>query len=53
MRQWMFFTALNKLVPMHAQPEIEIEGLDLPETGVPGYSGFQLASDEARLRLHW
>jgi Amt family ammonium transporter len=34
---WVFFRVLNRIVPMRVEPEVEIGGLDIPETGVPGY----------------
>ena len=34
---WVFFKVLNRIVPMRVEPEVEISGLDIPETGVPGY----------------
>jgi Amt family ammonium transporter len=35
----VYFLA-EKLVGNRVAPEVEIEGLDLPEMGVPGYAGF-------------
>jgi Amt family ammonium transporter len=47
---WLFFTALNRIVPMRVAPEMEREGLDVSETGVLGYPDFQHHSEEGRLR---
>ena len=38
---WVFFTVANKFLPMRVPPEVELEGLDLSETGVVGYPEFQ------------
>ncbi len=34
---WLFFKLADRFVPMRVQPETEVEGLDVAETGVPGY----------------
>jgi len=34
---WLFFKLIDRFVPMRVQPETEVEGLDIPETGVQGY----------------
>jgi len=34
---WLFFKLVDRFVPMRVQPETEIEGLDIAETGVQGY----------------
>ena len=35
----------EKLVGNRVSKEVEIEGLDVPEMGVPGYGGFQMDKD--------
>ncbi|HWD93422.1 MAG TPA: ammonium transporter [Verrucomicrobiae bacterium] len=39
------YFAVEKLVGNRVTVEVEIEGLDLPEMGVPGYSGVQMDKD--------
>jgi Amt family ammonium transporter len=34
---WLFFKLADRFIPMRVQPETEVEGLDVAETGVPGY----------------
>jgi Amt family ammonium transporter len=34
---WAFFKALDRVVPLRVEPEAELGGLDIPETGVLGY----------------
>ena len=41
---WVFFTIANKFLPMRVPAEVELEGLDLSETGVIGYPEFQHAN---------
>ena len=41
---WVFFTVANKFLPMRVPAEVELEGLDLSETGVIGYPEFQHAN---------
>jgi ammonium transporter, Amt family len=36
---WVFFTMLDKKVPLRVEPEAEITGLDVSEVGVLGYAG--------------
>jgi ammonium transporter, Amt family len=43
---YVFFKILDKIVPMRVTPEVEIEGLDIDETGVLAYSGFTISSTE-------
>jgi Amt family ammonium transporter len=43
---YLFFKILDKLVPMRVPPEVEIEGLDIDETGVLAYPGFTISSAE-------
>lgn len=38
---WLFFKWIDRLVPMRVQPETEVEGLDIAETGVQGYPDIQ------------
>jgi ammonium transporter, Amt family len=39
------YFAVEKMVGNRVSVEVEIEGLDLPEMGVPGYSGVQMDKD--------
>jgi ammonium transporter, Amt family len=39
---YVYFRAMNKVVPMRVSKEVEIEGLDMPETGVLAYPEFDL-----------
>ncbi len=39
---WVFFTILDKIMGMRVSPEVELEGLDLAETGVLAYPNFSL-----------
>ena len=41
---WVFFKVAGKFLPMRVPPEVELEGLDLSETGVIGYPEFQHAN---------
>ena len=50
---WAFFRVLDRFIPMRVQAVVELEGLDVPQTGVPGYAGFQLMSEETSFRPHW
>ena len=50
---WAFFRVLDRFIPMRVQPMVEVEGLDVPQTGVPGYAGFQLMSEEAASHPRW
>jgi Amt family ammonium transporter len=34
---WVFFKALNRVMPLRVSPEVEIAGLDIPEMGLAGY----------------
>ena len=38
---WLFFKLVDRFVPMRVQPEAEVEGLDILETGVQGYPDVQ------------
>jgi ammonium transporter, Amt family len=42
----LFFKILDKVMGMRVTPEVEIEGLDIDETGVLAYPGFTLSSAE-------
>jgi Amt family ammonium transporter len=37
-----FFKLSDKIVPMRVKPEVELQGLDLPEMGAMGYPDFEL-----------
>ncbi len=39
-----FFRLANLLAPMRVRREVEVQGLDVPETGAPGYPDFELKS---------
>ena len=41
----MFFKVLDRIVPLRVAPEVEIGGLDTPETGVLGYPGSDRIGD--------
>ncbi len=41
---WIFLKIAEKFIPMRVAPEVELEGLDIPETGLVGYPDFQLVS---------
>ena len=41
---WVFFKLADHFVPMRVLPEVEIQGLDIPETGVQGYPDTQSRS---------
>ncbi len=43
---FLFFKITDKIVPMRVSPEVEIEGLDIDETGVLAYPGFMISSTE-------
>ncbi len=34
---WVFFKVLDRIIPLRVEPEVEMGGLDTPETGVLGY----------------
>jgi ammonia channel protein AmtB len=34
---FVVFTVVNKVKSMRVSPEVELEGLDVPEFGLPGY----------------
>ena len=57
---WVFFKACDAVVGLRVAPEVEIEGLDIPEMGalaypdfslVPSHSGGALASPTASARM--
>jgi Amt family ammonium transporter len=37
---WLFFTLQSKLMPLRVDPEVELAGLDMAETGVLAYPDF-------------
>jgi Amt family ammonium transporter len=39
----IFFKALNAIIPLRVSPEVEMEGLDIDETGVLAYPEFALS----------
>jgi ammonium transporter, Amt family len=41
---WIFLKIVDKFIPMRVAPEVELEGLDIPETGLVGYPDFQVVS---------
>ncbi|MGB9682830.1 MAG: ammonium transporter, partial [bacterium] len=43
---YLFFKLLDKTVGLRVDPISEIEGLDLPEMGVPGYLGIKMTKEE-------
>ncbi|MBC7320201.1 ammonium transporter, partial [bacterium] len=43
---YLFFKLLDKLVGLRVDPISEIEGLDIPEMGVPGYMGIKVTKEE-------
>jgi Amt family ammonium transporter len=41
---WIFLKTLDWFIPMRVPPEVELEGLDVSETGLIGYPDFQITS---------
>jgi Amt family ammonium transporter len=41
---WIFLRTLDWFIPMRVLPEVELEGLDIPETGLISYPDFQITS---------
>jgi ammonia channel protein AmtB len=41
---WIFLRILDRFIPMRVPPEVELEGLDIPETGLISYPDFQITS---------
>lgn len=39
---WIVFTVIDKTIGLRVAPDDEIEGLDIPEMGVPGYVGVKM-----------
>ena len=37
-----FFRLSNLIIPIRVKPEVELQGLDLPEMGALGYPDFEL-----------
>ncbi len=44
---YLFFKALHKIMGMRVSPEVEVQGLDIPETGVEAYPSFNIREDAA------
>jgi Amt family ammonium transporter len=45
---WIFFKAMDAVMGMRVSPEVELEGLDVPEMGVHGYPEIQGPSTVVR-----
>jgi Amt family ammonium transporter len=45
---WVFFKILDMVIGMRVSPEMELEGLDVPEMGVHGYPEVQGPSTALR-----
>jgi Amt family ammonium transporter len=45
---WVFFRIVDALMGMRVSPEVELEGLDVPEMGVHGYPEIQGPSPVVR-----
>jgi Amt family ammonium transporter len=43
---WVFFKVLDRVMGLRVSPEVELEGLDLAETGVLAYHGFVREPEE-------
>lgn len=43
---YLFFKILDKLVGLRVDPISELEGLDIPEMGIPGYLGIKITKEE-------
>lgn len=43
---YLFFKFIDKLIGLRVDPISEIEGLDIPEMGVPGYLGIKMTKEE-------
>lgn len=41
---WVFLKTADKFIPMRVAPEAELDGLDIPGTGLVGYPDFQVVS---------
>jgi ammonium transporter, Amt family len=41
---WVFLKTLDWFIPMRVPPEVELEGLDISETGLIAYPDFQITS---------
>ena len=41
---WLIFSAAKKFIAVRVSPEVELQGLDMPEFGVVCYPDFQLVS---------
>jgi Amt family ammonium transporter len=38
---WIFFKVIGQMIPLRVPPEVELEGLDISETGLVAYPEFQ------------
>lgn len=47
---YLFFKLLDKVVGLRVDPISELEGLDIPEMGVPGYLGVKIKKEEISTR---
>ena len=45
---WVFFKVMDTVMGMRVSPEVELEGLDVPEMGAHGYPEIQGPSTMAR-----
>lgn len=43
---YLFFKVLDRLIGLRVDPISELEGLDIPEMGVPGYMGIKVTKEE-------
>jgi Amt family ammonium transporter len=43
---WVWFKISNLITPLRVSREVEMQGLDIPEMGAIGYSGFVLEAPE-------
>ncbi len=50
---WVFFRTLDRFIPMRVMAVVELEGLDVPQTGVPAYAGLQHMSEETSSHPRW
>jgi Amt family ammonium transporter len=46
---WLFFKVLDKIVGNRVAPEVELEGLDVPEVGVSAYPDFVVAKTPSEM----
>ncbi len=45
---YVWFKLSNLITPLRVSPEVEVEGLDIPEMGAHGYADFQLVAHGGR-----